>query len=96
MMIILLLVIFYYCIRLGEFCSTEIEGRCEADDEVHVGLIMEMGSMEAKIVESCISSAISDFYELYNHNSTRLVLHTREYSKGEALLVLSLGKSPLS
>ncbi|KAL5577307.1 hypothetical protein UlMin_019006 [Ulmus minor] len=90
MMIILLLVILYYCIRLGEFCSTEIEGRCEADDEVHVGLIMEMGSMEAKIVESCISLAISDFYELYNHNSTRLVLHTREYSKGEALQVLSL------
>ncbi|KAL5540309.1 hypothetical protein UlMin_045054 [Ulmus minor] len=90
MKIILLLVILYNCIKLGEFCSAEIEGRFEADDEVHVGLIMEMGSMEAKIVESCISLAISDFHELYNHNSTGLVLHTREYSKGDALQVLSL------
>ncbi|KAM1157326.1 hypothetical protein ACFX15_027433 [Malus domestica] len=57
-------------------------------EETHVGLILDMGSVEGKIVRSCISAAFSDFYHLHNDYSTRVVLHSRD-SKGDPLHALS-------
>ncbi|KAL6289619.1 hypothetical protein ACE6H2_007129 [Prunus campanulata] len=57
-------------------------------EEVHVGVILDMGSSEGKIILSCISTALSDFYHLHNNYSTRVILHTRD-SKGKALHALS-------
>ncbi|KAM1588913.1 hypothetical protein ACFX10_027873 [Malus domestica] len=57
-------------------------------EETHVGLILDMGSTEGKIVRSCISEALSDFYHLHNDYSTRVVLHSKD-SKGEPLHALS-------
>ncbi|EOX93708.1 Glutamate receptor 1.1, putative [Theobroma cacao] len=60
----------------------------EMVNEVHVGVILDMGSLEGKILQRCISMAISDFYSVHDHYKTRLVLHTRD-SKGETLNALS-------
>ncbi|XP_059625215.1 glutamate receptor 1.4-like [Cornus florida] len=47
-----------------------------------------MGSLVGKVVNSCISMAISDFYALNTHYTTRILLHIRD-SKGEPLRALS-------
>ena len=60
-------------------------------DEVHVGVILDMGSREGKTIHSCVSMAISDFYSLRTDYEVRIVLHTRD-SKGNPLLALSAGK----
>ncbi|XWS75982.1 hypothetical protein CRYUN_Cryun01aG0138100 [Craigia yunnanensis] len=57
-------------------------------DEVHVGVILDMGSREGKIIHNCVSMAISDFYSLHTDYEVRIVLHTRD-SKGNPLLALS-------
>ncbi|CAL8120192.1 unnamed protein product [Prunus armeniaca] len=73
---------------LGLLCA-EIDGSPNiVVEEVHVGVILDMGSREGKIILSCISTALSDFYHLHNNYSTRVILHTRD-SKGKALHALS-------
>ncbi|XP_061997443.1 glutamate receptor 1.2-like [Rosa rugosa] len=57
------------------------------EDQVHVGVILDMES-KGKIVLSCISMALSDFYHLHNNYSTRIVLYSKD-SKGEPLPALS-------
>ncbi|KAL5736282.1 hypothetical protein ACOSQ2_031070 [Xanthoceras sorbifolium] len=59
-----------------------------AEEEIHVGVILDMGSWEGKTLQTCISMAISDFYTKHDYYKTRVVLHTRD-SKGEPLLALS-------
>lgn len=58
---------------------------------VAVGVILDMDSKQGKVIHSCISMAISDFYSLHNNYTTKLVLHTRD-SKGQPLQLLSSGK----
>ncbi|XP_016649717.1 PREDICTED: glutamate receptor 1.3-like [Prunus mume] len=73
---------------LGLLCA-KIDGSPNiVVEEVHVGVILDMGSREGKIILSCISTALSDFYHLDNNYSTRVILHTRD-SKGKALHALS-------
>ncbi|KAI5344578.1 hypothetical protein L3X38_012455 [Prunus dulcis] len=73
---------------VGLLCA-EIDGSPNiVVEEVHVGVILDMGSREGKIILSCISTALSDFYHLHNNYSTRVILHTRD-SKGKALHALS-------
>ncbi|KAK8637482.1 hypothetical protein V6N13_064901 [Hibiscus sabdariffa] len=55
---------------------------------VHVGLILDMQSWVGKLVDSCISMAISDFYGRNDRYRTKLVLHIRD-SGGDPLLFLS-------
>lgn len=66
----------------------------EDNEEVHIGLILDMKSREGKIVKSCISVAIYDFYTQHKKYNTRLVLHSRD-SNGEPLHALSAGMSTL-
>lgn len=58
---------------------------------VPVGVILDMQSREGKIVHSCISTALLDFYHLHSNYSTRVVLHSRD-SSGKHLHALSAGK----
>ncbi|KAK9911418.1 hypothetical protein M0R45_035327 [Rubus argutus] len=58
------------------------------EDQVHVGVILDMGSREGKIVFSCISMALSDFYYLHNNYSTRVVVYSKD-SNGKPLPALS-------
>nr|XP_011469467.1 PREDICTED: glutamate receptor 1.2-like [Fragaria vesca subsp. vesca] len=55
---------------------------------VPVGVILDMQSREGKIVHSCISTALLDFYHLHSNYSTRVVLHSRD-SSGKRLHALS-------
>ncbi|KAK9911484.1 hypothetical protein M0R45_035392 [Rubus argutus] len=82
-----------FCCLSGNL-TTDIEKKnydvnlISVKDQVHVGVILDMGSREGKIVLSCISMALSDFYHLYNNYSTRVVLYSTD-SKGEPLPALS-------
>ncbi|KAL2488375.1 Glutamate receptor 2.2 [Forsythia ovata] len=57
-------------------------------EEIKIGVIVDMGSWMGKTIHSCISMAISDFYESNSHYTTRIVLHARD-SRGKSLGVLS-------
>nr|KJB10832.1 hypothetical protein B456_001G227400 [Gossypium raimondii] len=59
-----------------------------AIEMIHVGLILDAQSWVGKIVDSCISMAISDFYSQNCHYQTKLVVHTRDFG-GDPLLLLS-------
>ncbi|AED95666.1 ligand-gated ion channel protein-like; glutamate receptor-like [Arabidopsis thaliana] len=54
---------------------------------VRVGLVLDLGSVEGKIVRSSVSMALSDFYDNHNDYKTRLSLLVRD-SHGEPLLAL--------
>ena len=66
----------------------------EANDQVHVGMILDMQSIEGKIFNSVLKTAIADFYDIHDNYTTRLVVHVRD-TKGEPLEALSAGR-PLS
>ncbi|XP_012473525.1 glutamate receptor 1.2 [Gossypium raimondii] len=85
---ILLLFAFYFSL-LGEL-SGQVGGLGPAVDgeEVGVGLIVDMGSREGKVIHGRVSMAISDFNSFGRDNQMRIVLHTRD-SKGDPLLALS-------
>ncbi|XWS31174.1 hypothetical protein CRYUN_Cryun23aG0054500 [Craigia yunnanensis] len=76
------------------WCSSQAEvNRTTGDvdglhDEVHVGVILDMGSWQGKVIESCISMAISDFYSLQKSHKVRVVLHVRD-SQGDPFRALS-------
>nr|XP_048332790.1 glutamate receptor 1.2-like [Ziziphus jujuba var. spinosa] len=72
----------------GHCVAHDLSNIISHEDEVHVGVIRDMGSKEGKIVYSCISMAVSDFYEMHNYYTTRLHLHARD-SKGKPLHALS-------
>ena len=63
----------------------------EENDQVHVGLILDMESIQGKIFRSIITTAISDFYDVHLNYTPRLVLHARD-SRGQSLEALSAGK----
>ncbi|PIA45532.1 hypothetical protein AQUCO_01600015v1 [Aquilegia coerulea] len=44
---------------------------------VDVGVILDLGTLAGKIMESCISMALKDYYLTHNY-TTQLVLHTRD------------------
>ncbi|KAI7984632.1 Glutamate receptor 1.3 [Camellia lanceoleosa] len=79
--------------ELDEFAcqsqSTSSSNLGGAVNEIKVGVILDMGSWVGKVVHSCITMAISDFYAVNTpHYETRVVLHIRD-SNGEPLLALS-------
>lgn len=46
--------------------------------EVHVGVILDLGSLVGKIAITSISLALEDFYAAHHNYSTKLVLHIRD------------------
>ncbi|PRQ56866.1 putative periplasmic binding protein-like I [Rosa chinensis] len=82
-----------FCCLIGHLCADIEKTNSDTspvvvEDQVHVGVILDMGSREGKIILSCISMALSDFYHLHDNYSTRVVLHSKD-SKGEPLPALS-------
>ncbi|CAH8362104.1 unnamed protein product [Eruca vesicaria subsp. sativa] len=55
---------------------------------VRAGLVLDLSSVEGKIVRSSVSLALSDFYTLNSHYKTRVSLSVRN-SQGEPLLALA-------
>ncbi|XP_037441457.1 glutamate receptor 2.8-like [Triticum dicoccoides] len=46
--------------------------------ELHVGVILDLGSIVGKMARTSISLAMEDFYAVHQNYSTKLVLHTRD------------------
>lgn len=87
-----------FCCLSGHLCADIEKTNNETNPivvedqvKVNVGVILDMGSREGKIILSCISMALSDFYHLHDNYSTRVVLHSKD-SKGEPLPALSAGE----
>ncbi|KAK8569952.1 hypothetical protein V6N13_002660 [Hibiscus sabdariffa] len=78
----------YYTETIANINGNSINDSTLEKVQVHVGLIVDMQSWVGKVVDSCISMAVSDFYGRKSHHRTKLVLHTRD-SEGDPLLVLS-------
>ncbi|XVE72652.1 hypothetical protein DITRI_Ditri11bG0055300 [Diplodiscus trichospermus] len=68
--------------------TRDVDGLDDEDDKVHVGVILDMGSWEGKLIESSISMAVSDFYSLHKSYKVRVVLHVRD-SQGDPFRALS-------
>ncbi|KAL7113679.1 hypothetical protein ACP275_04G075500 [Erythranthe tilingii] len=51
---------------------------------INIGVILDMGTWEGKVVHSCIKMAVSDFYRLNGGYRTRIALHVRD-SGGDSL-----------
>lgn len=66
------------------------KAEAEADMEIPVGVILDMGSSSGKTVHRCISMAVSEFYAVNSHYKTRIALHNRD-THGEPLHALSAG-----
>ncbi|XVF81322.1 hypothetical protein PTKIN_Ptkin15bG0146800 [Pterospermum kingtungense] len=72
-------------------CRAQISRNGDVDgleDEVHVGVILDMGSWQGKVIQSCLSMAVSDFCSLHKSYKVRVILHVRD-SKGEPFRALS-------
>ncbi|KAK1550053.1 hypothetical protein Q3G72_012907 [Acer saccharum] len=70
---------FYLALFLVSFhvgvMSDDVADHTQSKSIVHIGAILDENSPEGAIAETCMSMAISDFYALYPHHWTRLVLH---------------------
>ena len=60
--------------------------------QVRVGLVLDLGSVEGKILGSSVSMALSNFYAVNSDYKTRVSLSVRN-SRGELLLALASGNS---
>uniref|UniRef100_A0ACD5XW14 Uncharacterized protein n=1 Tax=Avena sativa TaxID=4498 RepID=A0ACD5XW14_AVESA len=50
----------------------------EVVQELHVGVLLDLGSMVGKIARTSISMAMEDFYAVHQNYSTKIVLHIRD------------------
>lgn len=58
---------------------------------INVGVIVDVESWVGKVVRSCITMAVSDFYDINRGYRTRIVLHVRD-SKGDSLQSIAAGE----
>uniref|UniRef100_A0A453KW49 Receptor ligand binding region domain-containing protein n=1 Tax=Aegilops tauschii subsp. strangulata TaxID=200361 RepID=A0A453KW49_AEGTS len=50
----------------------------EEAQELHVGVILDLGSIVGKMARTSVSLAMEDFYAVHRNYSTKLVLHIRD------------------
>lgn len=60
-------------------------------EEVRVGLVADLGSIEGKILQTSLPLALSDIYHINNRYRTRVSVSTRD-SQGDPLLALAAGE----
>lgn len=60
-------------------------------DEVRVGLVVDLSSIQGKILETSFSLALSDFYSINNGYRTRVSVSARD-SQGDPILALAVGE----
>ncbi|CAH8362089.1 unnamed protein product [Eruca vesicaria subsp. sativa] len=88
----LLLVLFLFIPNCFVFCQNddvnEDSGSQQQRVKIRVGLVLNLGSVEGKIVASSVSVALSDFYANNNDYKTRVSLSVRN-SQGEPLRALA-------
>lgn len=60
-------------------------------EEVRVGLVVDLGSVEGKILKTYFTLALSDFYHINSGYRTRVSVLARD-SRGDPLLALVAGE----
>lgn len=76
------------------FSTIKSEGADRNDgvfEEVRVGLVVDLGSIEGKILETSFSLALSDFYSVNDGYRNRVSVLVRD-SQGDPLLALAAGE----
>lgn len=89
--LIVLLLFTFSCLVSSQ--NDDVDGGSGSGNErvwVRVGLVLDLGSVEGKMVGSSVSMALSDFYSINSHYKTRLSLSFKN-SHGEPLLALASG-----
>lgn len=92
-LLVLLLLFISNCLASSQNDDVNKDSGSEYDRvpvQVPVGLVLDLGSVEGKIVRSSVSLALSDFYTVHSDYKTRLSLSVRN-SHGEPLLALASG-----
>lgn len=72
--------------------NKDVDRLSSVHEDVRIGLVVDMGSMEGKFVKSSISMALSDFYHVNNGYRTRVSVLSRD-SHGDPLQALAAGTS---
>ncbi|KAF8095613.1 hypothetical protein N665_0329s0032 [Sinapis alba] len=87
-----LLVLFLFISKGFVFTQNDVVNEDSVPEQervrVRVGLVLDLGSVEGKIVGSSVSLALSDFYAVNSDYKTRVSLSVRN-SQGEPLLALA-------
>lgn len=60
-------------------------------EEVRVGLVVDLSSIQGKILETSFTLALSDFYSINKGYRTRVTITSRD-SQGDPILALTAGK----
>ncbi|KAJ4959376.1 hypothetical protein NE237_026487 [Protea cynaroides] len=68
--------VFLVSLRFFGESAVARNGSAESVALFHVGLVLDLKSEVGEMAESCISMALSDFYNVHTNYSTRLELHT--------------------
>lgn len=75
--------------------STTKSGVTEPNDgvleEIRVGLVVDLGSVEGKLLKTSFTLALSDFYHIYSGYRTRVSVLVRD-SRGDPLLAFAAGE----
>ncbi|KAL1211975.1 Glutamate receptor 1.4 [Cardamine amara subsp. amara] len=88
-LIIFFLVPISFAVTCGRSHQNEdVDRLSSVYEDVRIGLVVDMGSMEGKFVRSSISLALSDFYHVNNGYRTRVSVLCRD-SNGEPLQALT-------
>ncbi|KAF8105652.1 hypothetical protein N665_0157s0218 [Sinapis alba] len=88
---LVLLLFISNCVASSQNDDVNAEPRSEQNQvHVRVGLVLDLGSVEGKIVRNSVSIGLSDFYTINSDYKTRLSLSVRN-SHGEPLLALASG-----
>lgn len=90
---ILIVLLLFISISFASSQNDDVDGSSSSGHEpvqIPVGLVLDLGSVEGKIVKTSVSMALSDFYAIHNDYKTRISLSIRN-SHGEPLLALALG-----
>ncbi|CAL9239364.1 unnamed protein product, partial [Arabidopsis halleri] len=70
------------------FSGVVADSKNSVFEEVRVGLVVDLGSIQGKILQTSISLALSDFYRVNNSYRTRVSVLARD-SQGDPLLALA-------
>lgn len=87
-----LVCILFASVTCGATHQNDDTERLLAYEDVRIGLVVDMDSMEGKFVRSSISMALSDFYNVNNFYRTRVSVLSRD-SHGDPLQALAAGTS---
>ncbi|KAL0736647.1 hypothetical protein Bca4012_012857 [Brassica carinata] len=88
----ILISLFIYTLLFSTTKAGVVEPNDGVLEEVRVGLVVDLGSVEGKILKTSFTLALSDFYHVYSGYRTRLSVLVRD-SRGDPLLALAAARN---